>query len=372
MPAIRKAMNILPFRADHVGSLLRPPALKQAFRDRAAGRIDDATFDTIQNEAIRGAVRLQEDVGLQVVNDGEFRRGSYWGRFVERLQGLAIGPARFRFRDDSGAESDFTAPVAEAPLRRTVPLAADEVAFLTPLTSRIVKVTLPAPSTLHFYAGSGFARPGLYQDLDAYFAELAAIYRAEIADIARAGGRYIQFDEVALAMLCDPTVRELVRSDGFDPQRLVTLYVEALNSAMERAPPGLVFAVHMCRGNFKGRHLSSGGYDDVAEQLFQRAEVSHFLLEYDTPRAGDFRPLRHVPRDKGVVLGLVSSKVPALEPVDLLRRRIDEASRSIDIDRLGISPQCGFASTAAGNPLSEVDMRAKLARCVEVANIVWG
>ncbi|MGD9886040.1 MAG: cobalamin-independent methionine synthase II family protein [Reyranella sp.] len=365
-------MSVPPFRADHVGSLLRPAALRQAFRDRAAGCIDDASFNAIQDAAIRDAVRLQEQVGLQVVNDGEFRRGSYWGRFVERLQGLAIGAARFRFRDDSGVESAFTAPIAEAPLRRTVPLAADEVAFVTPLTSRTVKVTMPAPSTLHFYAGSGFARPGLYPDLDAYFAELAAIYRAEIADIARAGGRYIQFDEVALAMLCDPTVRELVRADGLDPTRLITLYVEALNQAIDGAPPGIVFAVHMCRGNFRGRYLSSGGYDDVAEQLFERAEVSHFLLEYDTPRAGDFSPLRHIPRNKGVVLGLVSSKVPALEPVDLLRRRIDEASRDVDIGRLGISPQCGFASTAAGNPLSKADMRAKLARCVEVANIVWG
>lgn len=361
-----------PFRADHVGSLLRPNALKQAFRDHGAGRIDDATFGRIQDDAIRAAVKLQEDVGLQAVNDGEFRRGSYWGRFVQRLQGLTIGPARFRFRDDSGAERDFTAPVAEAPLRRTVPLAADEVAFLAPITSRTIKVTMPAPSTLHFYAGSAFARPGLYRDLDTYFAELAAIYRAEIADIAKAGGRYIQFDEVALAMLCDPTVRDMVRADGLDPAALVTRYVDALNQAVKDAPAGIVFAVHMCRGNFRGRYLSSGGYDDVAEQLFGRARVSHFLLEYDTPRAGDFSPLRFLPKDKGAVLGLVSSKVSALEPADLLKRRIDEAMRHIDGNRLGISPQCGFASTVAGNPLSEDDMRAKLARCVEVAKAVWG
>jgi 5-methyltetrahydropteroyltriglutamate--homocysteine methyltransferase len=361
-----------PFRADHVGSLLRPAALKQAFRDHGAGRIDDATFGAIQNEAILGAVKLQEEIGLQAVNDGEYRRGSYWGRFVQRLQGLTIGEARYKFRDDSGAESDFTAPVAEAPLRRTVPLAADEVAFLAPLTQRVLKVTLPAPSTLHFYAGSGFARPGLYPDVADYLADLAAIYRAEIADIVHAGGRYIQFDEVALAMLCDSTVRELARADGLDPDTLVTLYVDALNQAIDGAPPGVTFAIHMCRGNFKGRYLSSGGYDGVAEQVFERAQVSHFLLEYDTPRAGDFAPLRFVPGGKGVVLGLVSSKVPALEPADLLKRRIEEASGFIDGDRLGISPQCGFASTVAGNPLSEDDMRAKLARCVEVAKAIWG
>ena len=291
---------------------------------------------------------------------------------MQRLEGLTIGPARFKFRDDTGAESEFTAPIAEARLRRTVPLAADEVAFLAPITTRTIKVTMPAPSTLHFYAGSGFARPGLYPDLDAYFADLVGIYRAEIADIARAGGRYIQFDEVALAMLCDPTVRELVRADGLDPAALVTRYVETLNQAVEDAPAGIVFAIHMCRGNFKGRYLSSGGYDDVAEQLFGRARVSHFLLEYDTPRAGDFAPLRFLPKDKGAVLGLVSSKVPELEPIDLLRRRLDEAAHHIDGDRLGISPQCGFASTVAGNSLSEADMRAKLTRCVEVANAVWG
>ena len=361
-----------PFRADHVGSLLRPAALKQAFRDHGAGRIDDTTFAAIQDDAIRGAVKLQEEVGLEAVNDGEYRRGSYWGRFVQRLQGLSIGPARFRFRDDSGAESDFTAPVAEAPIQRTVPLAADEVAFLAPITRRTVKVTLPAPSTLHFYAGSGFAKPGLYPDVAVYFADLAKVYRAEIADIARAGGRYIQFDEVALAMLCDPTVRELAQADGLYPASLVTLYVDALNQAIEGAPPDIIFAIHMCRGNFRGRYLSSGGYEDVAEQLFGRTRVSHFLLEYDTPRAGDFAPLRFVPRGKGVVLGLVSSKVPTLEPADLLKRRIEEASGHIDGDRLGISPQCGFASTVAGNPLSEDDMRAKLARCVEVAKAVWG
>lgn len=360
-----------PFRADHVGSLLRPAALKRAFRDRAAGTLDEAGFQVAMDGAIRDIVRLQEDVGLGVVNDGEFRRGSYWGRFVERAQGLGIGEARFKFRDESGATSDFTAPVVAATVSRAAPISVDEVAFVSSLTRLPVKVTLPAPSTMHFWRGSTFAESGAYRDAHAFYADLTAIYRAEIADLAAAGARYIQFDEVAMAMLCDPTVRELMRADGLDPDALVDLYVGAINDCVADAPPGVTLAIHMCRGNFKGKYLSEGGYEGVAEKLFGDARVNHFLLEYDTPRAGDFAPLRLMPRDKGCVLGLVSSKVPSLETVDALRRRIDEATRHIDLDRLAISPQCGFASTVAGNPVSEADMSAKLRRCVEAAQAVW-
>ena len=235
-----------------------------------------------------------------------------------------------------------------------------------------MKVTLPAPSTMHFWRGRRFAEAGVYDSAAAFFEDLARVYRAEIAELAQAGARYVQLDEVALAVLCDPAAREKVKAGGLDPDGLVELYVDAINAAVAGRPPGLAVGVHMCRGNFKGKYLSEGGYDSVAERLFGAANVDHFLLEYDTPRAGDFAPLRFVPRTKGVVLGLVSSKTPALEPLEQLKRRVAEAARYVDGERLALSPQCGFASTVAGNPVTEADMRAKLALVVEAARAIWG
>jgi 5-methyltetrahydropteroyltriglutamate--homocysteine methyltransferase len=300
-----------PFRADHVGSLLRPAGLRTAFRAHASGEIDAAAFARIQDEAIRNVVLLQEQAGLQVVTDGEFRRSSYWGRFVERCNGFEIRPAVFKFRDDHGHEVDFTATYASARLSRTRPLATDEFAFLSKTTKATPKITMPAPSTMHFYRCTDFADPKVYADAVAFFGDLAAIYRQEIADLAAAGCRYIQLDEVAIAMLCDPAIRQKI------------------------------------------------------------AGATHFLLEYDTARAGDFKPLRFVPKDKGVVLGLVSTKTAALETLDDLKRRVDDATKFIDLERTGIGPQCGFASTAAGNPLTEGDERAKLSLLVEAARSIW-
>jgi len=361
-----------PFRADHIGSLLRPSRLRAAFRDHAGGRISDAEFQAVQDDAIRAVVALQSEVGLGAVNDGEYRRGSYWGRFVERTHGLGVREALFKFRDDQGQEAEFTAPFVEAPVRRQAAIAVDEVRFVRAHTDKVVKVTLPAPSTLHFWRGQRFAEAGVYDSAAALFEDLARVYRAEIAELARAGAQYVQLDEVALAVLCDPAARDRVRAGGLDPDGLVGLYVDAINAAVADRPPGLAVGVHMCRGNFKGKYLSEGGYDSVAERLFGAANVDHFLLEYDTPRAGDFAPLRFVPRTKGVVLGLISSKTPALEPLERLKRRVAEASQHVDGDRLALSPQCGFASTVAGNPISEADMRAKLALVVEAARAIWG
>jgi 5-methyltetrahydropteroyltriglutamate--homocysteine methyltransferase len=256
-------------------------------------------------------------------------------------------------------------------VRRGPPIAVDEVAFVRTLSEAIVKVTLPSPSTMHFWRGREFADRGVYDDLGRFFRDLAEVYRAEIADLARAGADYVQLDEVPLAMLCDTAVRERVRAAGDDPDRLVDLYVDAINQAVEHRPPGVVIGVHMCRGNFKGFYLSAGGYDSVAERLFQGAAVDHFLLEFDSPRAGGFEPLRFVPKDKGVVLGMVSSKVAALESIDELERRADEAAKYVDAERLALSPQCGFASTVAGNPLTENDMRAKLRLVVKAASALW-
>ena len=360
-----------PFRADHVGSLLRPPALRQAFRRHAGREIADGEFAVVQDQCIRDAVRMQEDIGLKVVTDGEFRRGSYWGRFVERTEGLEVRGALLKFRDDHGHEVDFTAPYATAPLRRMQPLVRDEFVFLRDATRVTAKVTLPAPSTMHFLRFADFAERSAYADVDSFFADLVEVFVQEIADLVRTGCRYLQIDEIAIALLCDPAIRERVAGAGGDPNALVDRYIDAINGAVAACPDEVVVGVHMCRGNFRGHYLADGGYDAVAERFFARTAANHFLLEYDTPRAGDFAPLRFVPKGKGVVLGLVSSKAPALESVDSLRRRAEEAAGHIDLDRLAISPQCGFASSAAGNPLSEADERAKLRRVVEAAQAIW-
>ena len=361
-----------PFRADHVGSLLRPKPLRDAFRKRAAGESDEAAFAAVQDEAIRDAVRLQQDAGLRIVTDGEFRRASYWGRFVERCEGFAIKPALFKFRDDHGHEIDFTATYAQAKIRRTQALALDEFEFVKGVANVAAKITLPAPSTMHFYRYADFADAGVYADAAAFFADLGAVFRAEIAALAAAGCRYVQLDEVAIALLCDPGIRARVAADKLDPDRLVSLYIAAINDAVAGAPADMAIGIHMCRGNFKGHYLSEGGYDSVAERFFNETNATHFLLEYDTPRAGDFAPLRFVPKDKGVVLGLVSSKSAVMETRGELERRVTEAAKVIGSDQLGVGPQCGFASTVAGNPVTEDVQRAKLALCTETARAIWG
>jgi 5-methyltetrahydropteroyltriglutamate--homocysteine methyltransferase len=360
-----------PFRADHVGSLLRPPPLRQAFKRRASGEIADDEFARIQDECIREAVRMQEEIGLEVVTVGEFRRGSYWGRFVERTAGLEIRPALLKFRDDRGEEVDFTAPYATAPMQRTRPLALDEFDFLHKTAHVMAKITLPAPSTMHFFRFADFADRKAYADLERFFADLVAVYRDEIADLARAGCRYVQIDEVAIALLCDGAIRAKVEDAGGDPDALVDRYIDAINGSLSACPADVIVGVHMCRGNFRGRYLAAGGYESVAERFFAGTNVNHFLLEYDTPRAGDFAPLRLVPGGKGVVLGLISSKTPVLESMHELQRRADEAAKHIGLDRLAISPQCGFASTAAGNPLTQADQRAKLRLVVDAARTIW-
>ncbi len=361
-----------PFRADHVGSLLRPSALRQAFRRHGAKEIGGDEFARLQDQCIRDVVALQEEVGLQVVTDGEFRRGSYWSRFVERTDGFAIKPASFKFRNDQGHEVEFTAPYASARISRAQPLALDEYEFLRDITKLTAKITLPAPSTMHFYRCNDFADKAAYKDVDSFFADLTNVFKQEIGELAKAGCRYIQLDEVAVALLCDPTIREQIARTGSDPDALVDLYIDAINQALANRPADVVVGVHMCRGNFKGHYLGAGGYESVAERFFANTKVDHFLLEYDTPRAGDFAPLRFAPKNKGVVLGLVSSKTPALEAIEALKRRTEEATRYIDLDRLAISPQCGFASTVAGNPVTEADERAKLALVVEAAKAIWG
>jgi methionine synthase II (cobalamin-independent) len=361
-----------PFRADHVGSLLRPLSLRQAFRQHAAGAMSDEVFTALQDNCVRDAVALQEQVGLQVVTDGEFRRGSYWGRFVERTEGFDIKPASFRFRDDGGHEIAFTGPYAKGKIARRWPLAVDEFTFLHGVARATAKITLPAPSTMHFFRFDDFADRAVYGDAETFFADVAQVFRQEIAALTEAGCRYVQLDEVAVAMLCDPAICDQIKTMGGHPSRLIELYIDCINQAVFECPDDLVVGVHVCRGNFKGHYLGEGSYESVAERFFADTDVNHFLLEYDTARAGDFAPLRFVPKDKGVVLGLISSKTPMLESLDSMQRRTEEAAHYMDFDRLAIGPQCGFASTAAGNPLTEADQWAKLALIVQAANRIWG
>jgi 5-methyltetrahydropteroyltriglutamate--homocysteine methyltransferase len=370
MPPVRSTRP--RFRADHVGSLLRPKELTAAFKQHAAGALGDREFTAAQDRAITAAVRMQEALGLEAITDGEFRRPSYWARFVSRVDGLEVKEAAFTFRDDAGHETGFTAPHVAGPVRRVRPIAADELEFLARVTTRTPKITLPSPPTMHFWRLDRGIDPAAYRDVDAMFEDLARVYREEIADLAAKGCTYVQLDEVPLAMLCDDTVRSAVRRAGLDPTELIDRYIGSFQLALRDRPPSLTVATHLCRGNFKGRFLSSGGYEAIAERLFAELPVDTFFLEYDTPRAGDFEPLRFVPPNKSVVLGLVSTKTPVLEKEDDLLRRIDLASQWLDRSRLGLSPQCGFASTVAGNPVTVEDEQAKLALVVKVAERAWG
>ena len=363
---------IPPFRVDHVGSLLRPKKLREAFRKHSLGEIPEGELRAVQDQSIRDVIKLQEDCGLPVVTDGEFRRVSYWEKFVRLISGLEVRNAVFRFHDAHGHESDFTAPYVRAKVSRSAPITVDEFRFVKQHTARTPKITMPAPSTMHFYRFNDWGDRAAYGDAMAFFADLGKVYQQEIAELAAAGCRYVQIDEVAVAILCDPAARDKVKAQGEDPERLVDLYIDAINQAVAGRQHEMKVGVHVCRGNYKGMYLSEGGYDSVAEKFFARTNVDHFLLEFDTPRAGGFAPLRFVPKGKGVVLGLVSSKTPQVEGVDDLRRRAEEAARHVDASRLAISPQCGFASSIGGNPVTEDDERAKLKLCVDAAKAIWG
>ena len=360
-----------PFRADHVGSLLRPAALKHAFREHREGKLGDEEFQRVQDEAIRDVVALQESAGLRSITDGEFRRSSYWAHFVEAVDGLEVKEALFDFKDETGERMAFTAPHVCGKIRRPRPISTGELRFLKSVTRETPKITMPAPSTMNFWRGPEGVDPGVYESADELMSDLARVYREEIADLARAGATYLQMDEVALAMLCDPDVQAAVAARGQDPGELVDRYGGVVNRALENRPLGVTIAMHVCRGNYKGKWLSSGGYEAVAERLFGGAKVDAFFLEFDSERAGDFAPLRFMTKDKHVVLGLISSKTAELENPDHLKRRIDAATKYVPADRLGLSPQCGFASTVAGNPVTEDDERRKLAHVVEVARQIW-
>ena len=363
--------TIPPFRADHVGSLLRPKSINDAFKSYKEGSIDRDGVIAVENAAIKDAIELQRDIGLKLVTDGEFRRASYWSTFVDRVNGFEIADSNFTFHDENGEAQKFTAPIVTDKISRTVSIAGDEFDFLKANSSQIPKITIVSPPTLHMFRLDKTIQPGIYETTKEYFSDLSKVYQEEINALASAGCTYIQLDDVPIPMLSDPKVQHKVEAAGLNPVQLMNDYIDLFNDCLMKRPEGVTVAIHMCRGNYKGKFLSEGGYEAFAEKFFNKLDVNAFFLEYDSPRAGDFEPLKFVPEDKVVVLGLVSSKTPQMESHDELRSRIDEASRFIDMDQLALSPQCGFASTVAGNPITIDDQKKKLELVVAVAEKVW-
>ena len=361
-----------PFRAEHIGSLLRPRALKEAARAAQRDRGAAGPYRAVLEGEIARVVKRQEELGLAAVTDGEFGRSSWFGFFFERLEGFRLADSRFRFRDAEGGEHTWQTCCASKRMRRPQAIAVEEFERVRRLSGATPKACLPSPSALHFFRGDACYDAGAYASIEEWWADLRQIYRDEVRALADAGCRYLQLDEVPLAMLCDGRVRAEIAAGGLDPIELVDRYVALTNEVFEAAPPTMTLGVHMCRGNFRSRWMAEGGYEPVAERVFGGLRVDALFLEFDSERAGSFEPLRLVSPDKTVVLGLVSTKRAELEDLDLLARRIDSASRLIPLERLALSPQCGFASVAGGNPLGEDDQFRKLSRVVECAARVWG
>ncbi len=360
-----------PFRADHVGSLLRPPELIAARHRLRNGEIGEGELRGIEDRAIREVVKFQEDAGLQAVTDGEFRRGAFFSHFVKSVDGMTVKPTPFTFSNDAGDAVQAYAPYAEGRLRRSRGITTGEFAFVNEITPRTVKVTMPAPPYVNFLGGRERVDQTAYPDIAEYFSDLAAIYREEIAELHRLGCTFVQLDEVPLAMMADANVNDRIRSLGEDPDRLVEVYIDTIAAAVRDKPPDMVIGMHLCRGNYRGRWLASGGYERVAERLFNISGIDVFFLEYDSPRAGDFSPLRLLPNGKWAILGLISSKTAEIENRPALLKRIDDAARFTPLDQLGISPQCGFATNLTGSPLTPADQEAKLRLVVDLAREVW-
>jgi 5-methyltetrahydropteroyltriglutamate--homocysteine methyltransferase len=361
-----------PFRVEHVGSFVRPEGLLNAARARKAGTIDEREFRQVQDAAIQDIVAFQESLGLPSITDGEFRRRSWSAGFIDAVDGFGLRDGTLSFRDETRVVGVAASPYAKAPLRRKRRIVADDYRFLKSRVKRgTPKVTIAAPDVMHYFLGPKAF--DAYQDREAFFADLVKIYRAEIADLAAEGCTYVQFDDTALPCNCDPQAREDVEARGEDADELTRRYVDLTNEVLKGKPKDMAVAVHLCRGNLKGAWMAEGGYEPIAEALFNRLEVGTYCLEYDTERAGDFSPLRFVPKGKRVILGLVSSKTPELEQKELLKKRIDEAAKHIPLDQLGIGPQCGFSSGGGGGQaLTQEDTRKKLELVMEVARDVWG
>jgi 5-methyltetrahydropteroyltriglutamate--homocysteine methyltransferase len=376
-PAMTTGRTSPPFRADHVGSLLRPASLLAARDDFAAGAIDAAELRAIEDEAIRDAVRKQQDVGLRAATDGEFRRASWHMDFIYQLDGVSkeAGHMAVRFHNPDG-EIEFT-PAAlhvngKVGVSKTI--FGDDFSFLRETTTTDVpKLTIPSPSMVHYRSGQAAIDPNVYPTLDEFWADLTAAYREEVRRLGELGCTYLQLDDTSLAYMNDPDQRDYVASIGGDRDRQHIEYIQHINEALADRPAGMNVTTHMCRGNFRSSWAASGSYDFVAEALLNELEVDGYFMEWDDERSGGFEPLRFLPKGpKQVVLGLVTTKTGELESKDELKHRIEEASRCAPIEQLCLSPQCGFSSTVEGNALTEEQQWAKLALVVEVAEEVWG
>ena len=357
-----------PFHADQVGSLLRPPELREARAKAKAGHLDADKLRAIEDASIARAVKKQEQIGLQAITDGEFRRDFWHLDFLKQIEGIELVPVvGMTFKaEDVPPMASVTGKVA-----CSRPIMVEHFRYLKSLTKRTPKFTLPSPGSAHMRGGRNAISRTVYPDLEEFWADIGAAYRKAIRHLYDAGCRYLQLDDVGFAYLCDAKVRENFRKNGDDPAALAPLYARAINDALRDRPADLAVTMHTCRGNFRSTWFAAGGYqDDVVAAMFT-ANVDGFFMEYDSERAGGFGPLRLLPKGKKVVLGLVTTKSGALEPKDALKRRIDEAARQVPLEDLCLSPQCGFSSTHHGNVLSEDEQWAKLARIVEVAAEVW-
>ena len=367
-----------PFRANHVGSLLRPPELRQARDQHEKGEMSAAALREVENRCICDAVKMQEDIGMQGITDGEFRRTLWHADFLRQIEGVKVvegllpDSAKHFQNSDADVQRSPTQFVVTGKLRHAHGIEVDNFKFLASVTKQTAKQCIPSPSLLHFRTGRGGVDNAAYPDMADFFADLAAVFRQEIAQLAAAGCTYIEIDDVNFAYLCDPKMREGAKKIGEDPDKLPALYANLINECIKDRPANMAVCTHLCRGNFRSAWVAEGGYDPVAEVLFNELKVDGYFLEFDTPRAGNFAPLRYMPKDKRLILGLVSSKTGELERPDDLKRRIEEASKLVPLDQLGISPQCGFSSTVLGNKLTVDDQIAKLKLVVQVAKDVWG
>jgi 5-methyltetrahydropteroyltriglutamate--homocysteine methyltransferase len=367
-----------PFRADHVGSLLRPPALLEARDKRERGEIDDDQLRAVEDRCIRDVVKMQEDIGLQAVTDGEYRRKLWNVDFVRKFDGVVVkeGFAEGADKSFQGGDANLqrspTRFDVTGKLKRVREHEVENFKFTRSVTKVTAKLSVPSPSVLHFRGGRGGVSREAYPHMAEFFTDLARVYREEIHALGAAGCAYLQIDDTNLAYLCDPKMREGAKKIGEDPDRLPSLYANLINECIKDRPANMVVCTHLCRGNFASAWVAEGGYDPVAEVLFNELNVDGYFLEFDSPRAGNFAPLRYLPKGKRLMLGLVTTKTSQLENADDLKRRIDEAAKVAPLDQLGIAPQCGFSSTVLGNKLTVDDQIAKLRLIVKVACEVWG
>jgi 5-methyltetrahydropteroyltriglutamate--homocysteine methyltransferase len=363
-----------PFRAEHVGSLLRPKEVVAARDDAAAGRITADALRVIEDKAIRGAVAMQEEVGLQAVTDGEMRRRTWHMDFYYRIGGIkkVDDKVQVPFHNEQG-DLPFAIEGVQvaAPLKLEKTIFAEDFQFLKSATKAVPKLTIPSPSVMH-RRGGRVANPQIYPDLEKFWHDLAQVYADEIDGLAKLGCTYLQIDDTSFASLCDPAQRAAMSQGGSDGEHIHLTYIRVINEALKRKPKGMTVMMHTCRGNFRSSWIAAGGYDFLADAMFNQLALDGFFLEYDDARSGGFEPLRFVPKDKMIVLGIVTSKKGALESKDELKRRIDAAAKFMPLEQICLSPQCGFSSTLEGNVLTPEEQKAKLRLVVDTAREIWG